>query len=136
VTLQILHVEDELLNRILVKAILERAGDERLRSAELREAETLAAARAQLAAGPVDIVLLDIQLPDGNGLDLAAEIRAQPAGPRPILLALTAGAVGEQHIGTLTGGCDAVLTKPYTVEEFETVLAEHIERRGRPVGMH
>jgi CheY-like chemotaxis protein len=136
VTLQILHVEDELLNRILVRAILERAGDERLRNAELREAETLATARAQLAAASFDIVLLDIQLPDGNGLDLSAEIRAHPAGPRPILLALTAGAVAEQHIAALTGGCDAVLTKPYTVEEFETVLGEHIERRGRRVGMH
>jgi CheY-like chemotaxis protein len=129
VTLQILLIEDELLNRILVRAILERANDHRLREAELHEAETLAAARTQLATAPVDIVLLDVQLPDGNGLDLAAEIRAQPAGRRPIVFAMTAGALAEQHKAALAGGCDAVFTKPYPVDDFEAALAEHLERR-------
>jgi two-component system KDP operon response regulator KdpE len=126
VTLRLLLVEDEQLNRTLVKAILARAGDERLRTAQLREADTLAAARRMLAEGPVDIVLLDVQLPDGSGLTLARELAEVPLAQRPTILALTAGALPEQHEAALAAGCDAVLIKPYTVEEFEAVLASHI----------
>jgi two-component system, OmpR family, KDP operon response regulator KdpE len=124
--LTILLVEDELLNRTLVQAILARATDHRLRAARLREAETLAAARTILAELPVDIVLLDVQLPDGNGLELAAELIKLPAGQRPIIIALTAGALAEQHEAAIAAGCDAVLIKPYTVEAFETVMAAHV----------
>lgn len=129
--LRLLLVEDELLNRTLVKAILSRTDDHRLRRAELCEAETLAAARSLLADEPADIVLLDVQLPDGNGLDLAREIAELPDGQRPVVLALTAGALPEQHHAALAAGCAAVLTKPYTVDDFESVLAAHVAALSR-----
>jgi two-component system KDP operon response regulator KdpE len=127
----VLLVEDEPLNRTLVKAILDRATDTRLRDVELHEADTLSAARHTLAEGAVDIVLLDVLLPDGNGLDLAIELQSIPQGRRPVILALTAGALAEQHQAALDAGCDAVLTKPYSVTDFEAVLAAHLRHLPR-----
>ena len=67
--MRILHVEDQDLNRRLVKAILERAADPRLRATILDEAPDLQTARSILAANLPDVILLDVRLPDGNGLD-------------------------------------------------------------------
>ena len=92
----VLLVEDEALNRALVTAILARAEDDRLRTAVVREAGTLAAARSALADRAADVVLLDVQLPDGSGLNLAAELRVAN-GPGPVIIALTAGALAEQR---------------------------------------
>jgi two-component system KDP operon response regulator KdpE len=124
--LRILHVEDEALNRELVKAILARATEPRLVAAWIIEAETLAQARAVLAEGPVDVVLLDVQLPDGSGLTLASELRSGPSATRPVVIAVTAGAVREQHAAALAAGCDAILTKPYLAAELEAILTAGI----------
>lgn len=78
----ILYVEDEAPNRALLRAVVARAGDATVRSATLLEAPDLATARHVLATEPVDLVLLDVRLPDGNGLDLARAIRDGEA-PRP-----------------------------------------------------
>lgn len=131
--LKVLLVEDEVLNRSLVRAILTRSGDGRLRTADVREAETLGAARQALREAGTDLVLLDVQLPDGSGLDLARELCAGSAdgagAGRPLIIALTAGALPEQRAAALDAGCDAVLLKPYTADEFESVLATHLANR-------
>ncbi len=72
--MRILYVEDSALDADLVRRALLREQP----PAQLEVAPTLAAARAALA-GPLrfDLALLDLNLPDGNGLDLLAEIRAR-----------------------------------------------------------
>ena len=120
--LRILLVEDEVLNRELVKALLARAKAPRLADAWLIEAATLAEARAVVADRPVDVVLLDVQLPDGSGLSLANELRQNPPAARPVIIAVTAGAVREQHAAALAAGCDAILTKPYLAADLEAIL--------------
>ncbi len=67
----VLHVEDDADNRQIVERAL--AG-----VAQVRGAESLAAARAALAGAPVDMVMLDLELPDGCGSELLAEIDGQP----------------------------------------------------------
>ncbi|MDP9271153.1 MAG: response regulator, partial [Chloroflexota bacterium] len=86
---RVLLLEDEALNRALVRATLARAEDPRLRDAELTEAGTIAEARAALAASTFDMLLLDVRLPDGDGLELAASLPR----PRPLIVALTASIV-------------------------------------------
>ena len=125
--LRILLVEDETLNRELVKAILAKTGDTRLRTADLVEAETLAEARAVMAAGPIDLVLLDIQLPDGSGLQLASDVSASPADTQPPIIALTAGALAGQQAAAIAAGCAAVITKPYSAADLEAAIAKHTE---------
>jgi CheY-like chemotaxis protein len=128
--LTILLVEDEVLNRSLVQAILSRAGDERLQTADVREADTLGAARQSLSEGEPDVILLDVQLPDGSGLDLARQLRTGSATANgPLIIALTAGALPEQQAAAIEAGCDAVILKPYTADQFESVLVMHLDNR-------
>jgi two-component system, OmpR family, KDP operon response regulator KdpE len=124
--LRILLVEDEALNRALVRAILARAADPVFRAAELLEAETLAAAREVLAAEQVDILLLDVHLPDGSGLTLAQELADDPAGHRPAMIALTAGIFPEQQAAAFAAGCATILSKPHTAAEFIAALTPHL----------
>ena len=76
----ILIVEDEPANVDLFRAVMRRAPEPVVRDARLLEAGTLADARRLVAEESVDLVLLDVRLPDGVGLDLARELR-EDAGP-------------------------------------------------------
>lgn len=134
---RILLVEDEYLNRQLVTTILNRAPNPVFNSALVTEAATLGEARAALAAGPpFDVILLDIQLPDGSGLSLATELAATPPDQaRPAVIALAAGARTDQRAAALAAGCDAMLTKPYAVADLEAVLTEYLpEARAADAG--
>lgn len=122
----ILLVEDEELNRALVRAVLDRAADPRLKAARLIEAGDLAQARAHLREAPVDLVLLDVQLPDGSGLGLARELTADRVAPRPAIVALTAGVLPEQLDAAREAGCDAVLAKPYQYASLLKLLVEQL----------
>lgn len=113
---RILLVEDDDLNQSLVRTVLARSGDPVLRSACLVQASSLAEARAALAGSAVDVVLLDMNLPDGNGLSLAAEVQRAGSGG-PALVALT-GAGPEQGHLALAAGCSAVLGKPYQAAQL------------------
>ncbi len=110
---RLLLVEDNELNRALVRAILARTRDPQLEAAVLVEAVDLAKARAALAEQEFDVMLLDVHLPDGNGLTLAREL-GERAGPRPGIVALTAAALPREQTAALEAGCDAFLAKPYT----------------------
>lgn len=125
--LQILLVEDEQLNRELVQAMLNRATHPVIKGARVIEAESLARARAKLVEEAIDIVLLDVQLPDGSGLTLAEELTAAfTPDRRPAIIALTAGVLPEQHVAAVKAGCDTVLGKPHTSAELIAALAEHL----------
>jgi two-component system, OmpR family, KDP operon response regulator KdpE len=119
--LKILLVEDEAMNRTLMRAVLTRASDPRIRLADLVEAETLADARQQLAAGAVDILLLDVRLPDGSGLDLARELVANDAA-RPRIVILSASVLPAERAAAIEVGCDAFLGKPYRPADLLDLL--------------
>src|SRR5437762_10668649 len=76
----ILLVEDEGPNRALARAVLARSMDPRVAGIVLLEAPNLARAREILDSQHVDLVLLDVRLPDGDGLALAAELHERHAG--------------------------------------------------------
>jgi two-component system, OmpR family, KDP operon response regulator KdpE len=121
--MRILLVEDNEMNRALVRAILARTVEPRLRGADLVEAETLAAAQAALASGEYDVILLDVHLPDGSGLTVAQEVSAWPAG-RPPIVALTAAALPREQAAALDAGCDTFLAKPYTSSELVDAIVK------------
>jgi two-component system KDP operon response regulator KdpE len=121
---KVLLVEDEELNRALVRAILSRATEPSVRDADLVEAGSLAGARDALTATDVDLVLLDVNLPDGNGLDLAAELTGAPS--RPTVIALTASVLPHERAAAMAAGCDAFLDKPYAAADLVTLLASHL----------
>ena len=127
--LRLLVVEDNELNRALVRAIITRAGDPVLREAEIIEAHTLAQAQAVLADTPVDIVLLDVQLPDGSGLALLDDLPEPVHDRRPVIVAVTGGVMPEQRAAALAAGCDAIVTKPYVAAELTQTLATYLAKR-------
>jgi two-component system, OmpR family, KDP operon response regulator KdpE len=129
---RILLVEDDPLNRVLVRAVLSRSTDPELQSSCLVEAGDLAQARAALASGPVDVVLLDMGLPDGNGLTLAAELRDAHGGPPLPVVAVTGDAAPEQARAATAAGCRAVLVKPYAAAELRGLLGSLL--RDAPAG--
>ncbi len=127
---RILLVEDEELNRTLVKAVLARARIAAVRDAEVLDASTLASARTRLAAEDVDLILLDMNLPDGSGLSLATELAAEPlpAAEKPKVIALTASVLPSDRAAALEAGCDGFLDKPYAAADLVTVIASNLPR--------
>jgi CheY-like chemotaxis protein len=118
--IRVLLVEDEPANRALVRAILARAEPDGYR---LREAETLADARAAVKAEEPDVVLLDVRLPDGNGLELACELSASGAAPRPAIIVMSASVLPAERADALAAGVDRFISKPYEASELLGALA-------------
>lgn len=123
---RVLLVEDEELNRVLVRAVVSRARDSQVRAVELVEAPSLAAARDQLDRGPIDLVLLDMNLPDGHGLSLATELSERP--DRPTVIALTASVLPRDRSAAMAAGCDGFLDKPYAAADLVSILSEHLAK--------
>jgi two-component system KDP operon response regulator KdpE len=121
--LRILALDDDPVNRSLIRAVVSRASDPSVRGSTIHEATNLAEARAVLAREAVDILLLDVHLPDGLGLDLAGELRrAGPGGPA--IVALTASVLPADQQAALDAGCDAFLAKPYGAAALVAIIAE------------
>jgi CheY-like chemotaxis protein len=126
--LTILAVDDDPVIRTLIRAILSQADDPAIRGALLREAGTLGEARRILEDEPIDLLLLDVHLPDGLGLDLAAELQRRP-GDRPAIVALTASVLPADQQAAMKAGCDAFLAKPYSATALVSVCSELANQR-------
>ena len=132
--LRVLLVEDETLNRALVRAVLNRRAAE-LPPLELIEVDNLNHAREALHAGRADIILLDVQLPDGSGLDLARELRdGHDESDSPVVAILSASVLALERVAAEAAGADAFLAKPFVPAEL-TALIQRLatmvqERRG------
>ena len=101
-----LVVEDDDDTRDLMAGILERDGIDVL-CATGRES-----ALDVLAHWPVDVVTLDIGLPDGDGLDVCSAIRSRAQRPDVPVLAVTARATFEAELRSFMSGVDDYLVKP------------------------
>lgn len=123
----ILHVEDEAPNRALLRAVVGRAADEDVRGATVLDAPDLATAREMLAHEPVDLVLLDVRLPDGNGLDLARAIRDGEA-PRPPVIIMSASVLPAEQEAALATGAAHFLAKPYMPADLVALVTETLRR--------
>jgi CheY-like chemotaxis protein len=84
-------------------------------------------------SGGFDMILMDIQMPEMDGIEAAGRIVAEvPPEKRPWIVALTAGATRDNREEALGAGMDGYLTKPVQPNDLETELeraAEHA--RGR-----
>jgi DNA-binding response OmpR family regulator len=109
--LRILIVEDELANTDLVRASLDALGDQFLRSSTIDAAGSLADARAALSAKPFDLILLDLWLPDGDGLGLAREV-SKMGSARPRIVVVSGSAKPEEKVAALAVADDFLL-KPF-----------------------
>ncbi|HMQ71137.1 MAG TPA: response regulator transcription factor [Rubrivivax sp.] len=85
---------------------------------DVEAAGTLAEGRARLAGGSYDALVLDLMLPDGDGLDLTRELRADARTRRLPLLMLTARGEPTDRIVGLEIGADDYLPKPFEPREL------------------
>jgi CheY-like chemotaxis protein len=71
-----------------------------------------------------DVVIMDVQMPEMDGLETTRQIRQRwPAGRRPHVIAATANAMQEEREACLAAGMDAYLSKPIRVESLATALS-------------
>jgi len=87
---------------------------------------TIAAGEAALASVPYDLLLLDLALPDGRGLDLLKRMR-QRGGTTPVII-ITARDQVSDRIAGLNSGADDYLVKPFDLDEL-TARLNAIARR-------
>jgi two-component system, OmpR family, KDP operon response regulator KdpE len=121
---RVLHVDDTDLNRTLARAILARCADPVISGIALTEAESLAGARAALGVDSFDLILLDMHLPDGHGLELVRELAERRH--RPTIVAVTASVLPEEQQAVLAAGCDAFLGKPYPAQRLVDILITYL----------
>ena len=118
---QILIVEDDSgLNRGLCKAL-------QAEGRQLISCRDLQAARLQLLCGAVSLVLLDINLPDGSGLSLLREIKADTPGT-PVIL-LTANDTDMDIVDGLERGADDYITKPFSLSVLRARVNTQLRKR-------
>ena len=89
------------------------------------EAETVAAALAAFEADPPAAILLDINLPDGSGLDVLRRMRHRQ--PDAIVIMITANVLVDETIAALRGGAYDFIGKPINLEELQVTIRNGIE---------
>ena len=102
---------------------------------EITLCRTLSEGRRALEQGTFDLLILDINLPDGSGLDFLREFRLSGSAI-PVIL-LTANDMETDIVGGLESGADDYITKPFDIEELLArirVILRHRDQRGpRPL---
>ena len=105
---RILVVDDDLAIREMVALTLEKSGY------QVQRAEDYRAARAALEGGRPDLIISDIYMPGGNGLDLLKEVMAGPQPP-PVILMTARGSIETAATATQDGAFD-YLAKPFELD--------------------
>jgi len=123
--LAILVAEDNEINALLARSLLARLGHRPTIATTGRQAvESWLAAHS--AGEPYDFILMDVHMPELDGIAAARRIRdieAAADGPRVPIVALTANAYGDDRDACLAAGMDAFLTKPLDRERLAELLA-------------
>jgi len=120
-SLRVLVVEDDREIRTLVQSALTVEGF------EVQTAVTLSEAMALLQHSPPDVIVLDLGLPDGEGLQLVPEVRRNSGVP---IVVVSARHQEAQKIEVLDAGADDYLTKPFSVGELLARIRVALRHRG------
>ncbi len=124
--LSILVAEDNEINALLMRSLLTRLGH-RVVIATNGEATLESWLAAKSAGTPYDLVLMDVQMPQLDGIDATKRIRAREAsepGRRTPILALTANTLVEDRYACFDAGMDGFLIKPVDRDKLTEALAE------------
>jgi CheY-like chemotaxis protein len=123
--LSILVAEDNEINALLMRSLLTRLGHHAVITTNGEEAlESWLAAKS--AGAPYDLVLMDIQMPQLDGIETTKRIRTREAGQpgrRTPILALTANTLVEDRYACFEAGMDGFLIKPLDREKLTEALA-------------
>jgi DNA-binding NtrC family response regulator len=116
---RVMVVDDEPAVRVGFRAYLSRVGY------DVVEADSLARARQALVRSSLDAVLLDVRLPDGNGLDWIAELR--DVHPGLVIVVMTGHGDVPIAVEAMRRGADQFITKPVNMAEVDAFLRTSLE---------
>jgi CheY-like chemotaxis protein len=116
----ILIVDDNPSNLKLLRVLLSGEGY------EVRTASGADEALASLAQQKPALILMDIQMPGMDGLELTRRIKAEPATSAVPVVALTAYAMSGDETRAKEAGCDAYVTKPIDTRALPTLISSLI----------
>ena len=123
----VLLVEDDPINSMVVAGLLTEAG------LRVSLANDGVEAVERMTREPVDLILMDMQMPRLDGPDATRRIREIPLGAKVPIIALTANAFEQDRKCCLEAGMDDFITKPIRAEAlFETVLTWLSQRQSKP----
>ena len=118
----ILIVEDNEKNMKLVRDILRHGGHATLEATTGEEGVRLAREHRP------ELILMDIQLPDIDGIAALARIRTDPALDRVPVLAVSASVMPDEQQKIVASGFDAFITKPIALKAFQETVQRFLER--------
>ncbi len=121
-SVRVLYVEDNAENRLLVKRVLEAEGYSVLEAADGPSGLEVAAQTRP------DLILLDINLPEIDGYDLARRFRDTPGLQQVPILAITANVMKGDRERTLAAGCDGYIQKPIDVDRLPEQVRAALRR--------
>jgi PAS domain S-box-containing protein len=122
----VLLVEDNPINQELANDLLSSAG------LTVTLAENGFEALAQLEKASFACILMDVQMPEMDGLEATRRIRQDPRFRNLPIIAMTAGAMAEERQETVRAGMDDYITKPIDVEQMFITLSRWL-KVGRPL---
>jgi signal transduction histidine kinase/CheY-like chemotaxis protein len=122
---RVLVAEDNPVNMRLVNVMLDKLGYRADVAANGIEAVDALKRRTY------DVILMDVQMPELDGVEATRRIRAlTPAGEQPYIIAVTANVLYEDRQGYMDAGMNGFLGKPYSMEELDVALRDAIRARG------
>ncbi len=116
----ILIVDDNATNLKLARILLQGEGYQVRTAADAEEALCL------LKTFTPRLILMDIQLPGMDGLELTRRLKADSATKDIVILALTAYAMKGDEEKARAAGCDGYVAKPIDIETLPGVIAQHL----------
>src|SRR5690242_9434251 len=121
---KILIVDDNPANLKLARVLLTA---ERY---DVRTAQDADDALATLKTFRPRLILMDIQMPGMDGLELTRKLKADPDTQEISIVAMTAYAMKGDNVRALEAGCDGYVPKPIDTRSLPSVIARHLERGG------
>ncbi|MFT5724341.1 MAG: two-component system sensor histidine kinase/response regulator [Bacteroidia bacterium] len=118
--LKILVAEDNMFNKMLIEKLLNKFGYD-----DFLHAENGVEVLSLMEENPVDIILMDIQMPEKDGLTTTKEIIEIYGNTRPPIIALTADANESSKEFYMNSGMDDFLGKPYKAEDLHILLSNY-----------
>lgn len=119
----VLIVEDNDKNLKLLRDVLQAKGYATL------EAKTGGAGIALAAGEQPDLILMDIQLPDMNGVAALQRLRAEPSTAAIPVLAVTASVMQNERNSIVAAGFDGFLGKPFALRELLEIVRGTLEKK-------
>jgi len=116
----ILYIEDNPHNMRLVRKLLQSMGLNMIEAMDGMKGLRMAAEHRP------DLILVDINLPDIDGLEVVSRLKSDPALAHIPAVALTANAMHGDREHCLASGCDGYLAKPIARMELKTVLSHFL----------